>query len=1233
MESGPTRHLWSIPLIVGLIAFAVWWMRAPDESAPRSIPEPRTLADSAGAAGDADESRPDDSPAPVTIPAPGALSAAPRDPAVSALRVRTETETAALRGRHRPHLEALGHAPDAAFRSRNLPDKEALENPPGQLHAITVKFLDDYLARVSDDGTLTISAAATDKALAAVIAEHGLRFAREQTASDERLARLEARASAQTGEMAMDLTGILAVSPKDRDPGAVRSAAEDLLALDAVEFVTLTSLDVLPPPPVLQDIAPPSELLTSFQTYRGNSGILMDWAWTNHQTKGLGIRVTDCEYAYNANHEDLSTLVTPQAGVNSYFTGFGDDHGTAVLGVLTAGENAYGMTGMVPGASTWFYPESSVVNGQSQSRLAAITAAIADSDPGDVVLLEMQTGGAQGDFGPAEYNISVWNAVKTGSNAGIIVVAAAGNGNENLDAPEYAVYRNRGDSGSIIVGAGSSARAKLSFSTYGTRVNVQGWGQSVATLGYGGLRTYGGDVNQEYTSTFSGTSSASPIVTSAVVALQSLAKNQFGEVLTPVQMRDLLVSTGKSQTGGLTTPIGPLPDMQAAVTELLEFFDTADLSELTLTGLPFTPAFASATTAYSADVPGSVASVSAVPVAVAPGAVVEVRINGGSYQVVASGSASSPLALIIGTNTIEVRVTSSVGGLQKTYVITALSLGRPSVTAPTVTGITAVSAVLGGNVTAQGQSPVSARGIVYSPVSAPAEPLIGGPGVVQIPVVGTTGVFATPAAGLSPATGYRFRAYASNAGGTTYSPSASFLTLSTNAQLQSLLLSGQTLSPGFSPAVLAYSLTVSSSTSTVTAQASRIHPGATLRMRMNSQPYQSVASGVTGPAFALIPGANVLEVEVTAQDGETLLRYLVNIVRFEPPVIRSAMIGGISTTGAVLGAEVVSDGGNPIIQRGIVYSPTLVNSIPILGGASVQFLNATGTIGPYLIDVTGLGEGVRYSFRGFCRTSLETVYTDLQSLVTSAFLTITPGGTTVLPGRYVAEDETVGFQIEVDSRMHTMISLEDSDGLAAVLRDAAGDIIASFTGTGPVFFDEILDSGIYSLELYNGGFWGRAFAFSAAALPARPDLAVGTGPALLSGTGVYSPAAGQTLALVSRKLRPVRGIVSVRNTSGTPAALRLRGSGGTSLFAVQYADARGNQTAGIIGGYYSTGLISLEDNGALLVTTVTPSKKRLAKKSGKRTVILKKTATFVLSASVFPAPVSGDSVVIQVKTR
>ena len=58
-------------------------------------------------------------------------------------------------------------------------------------------------------------------------------------------------------------------------------------------------------------------------------------------------------------------------------------------------------------------------------------------------------------------------------------------------------------------------RSRIFFSNYGKIVNVQAWGWHVTTLGYGDAQ---GDASEDrwYTLRFSGTSSASPIVTGAV---------------------------------------------------------------------------------------------------------------------------------------------------------------------------------------------------------------------------------------------------------------------------------------------------------------------------------------------------------------------------------------------------------------------------------------------------------------------------------------------------------------------------------------------------------------------------------------------------------------------------------------------------------------------------------------------------------------------------------------------
>ncbi len=490
--------------------------------------------------------------------------------------IRLPEETARMEQRHVAALQALGLPVPAGAPKPRIPlAKEELRQPPGRDHAMVVKFRDNLVARSEPDGRLVVSADAPDPALQRVIEEYGLAFAPSQTAPEEDLIRLEAHALYNTQTEPADLGGMLSVRPAKADADGVWAAAQALQELDAVEYVTLSSLDQPPPPPLPYDISPTTPLLSDRQTYRGTNGINIDGAWASRGARGQGVRVTDCEYSFNVAHEDLRNVVAQQPGVSSYYTNssnFTDDHGTAVLGILGAAENGYGMTGTIPEAVLRFYGEYATVNGATQYRAAAVTTAVAASSPGDVVLLEMQTTGPQGGYGPAEYEEDVWTATKTGTDAGVHVVAAAGNGNltldvgEDLDAPAYADYRARGDSGAIIVGAATRERTKMGWSTYGARVNVQGWGDYiVATLGYGDLQTYGGDHNQKYSTNFAGTSSASPIVTTAVAAVESIARLALGRPLTPSEMRALLVATGKPQTGDTSKNIGPLPDVVAAL--------------------------------------------------------------------------------------------------------------------------------------------------------------------------------------------------------------------------------------------------------------------------------------------------------------------------------------------------------------------------------------------------------------------------------------------------------------------------------------------------------------------------------------------------------------------------------------------------------------------------------------------------------------------------------------------
>ena len=205
------------------------------------------------------------------------------------------------------------------------------------------------------------------------------------------------------------------------------------------------------------------------QTYKNSSFLNIEYAWSLG-IKGQGIRIADIEWGFDYDHEDLkrSRFIELRPTTNHEY----DNHGTAVAGILFAMDNGYGVTGMVHQADT-LYGISEV----GISRSSGITLGLGRLRAGDVFVYEMQTYG-KNDYVPADFNQAVWDITKSATDDGIIVVAAAGNGNEDLDDPYYSSYLARGDK-VHVVGAGSADVSRKTLLTYGSRVNVQGWGEAV----------------------------------------------------------------------------------------------------------------------------------------------------------------------------------------------------------------------------------------------------------------------------------------------------------------------------------------------------------------------------------------------------------------------------------------------------------------------------------------------------------------------------------------------------------------------------------------------------------------------------------------------------------------------------------------------------------------------------------------------------------------------------------
>lgn len=103
------------------------------------------------------------------------------------------------------------------------------------------------------------------------------------------------------------------------------------------------------------------------------------------------------------------------------------------------------------------------------------------------------------------------------------------------------------------------------FELWLARVDEQGWGENVTTTGYGDMFNPDNDVRRYYTRSFNGTSSATPIVASTVLAIQGVRQACGLPPLRPLEMRNLLARTGTRQGEPLTTNIGPLPNLAAAL--------------------------------------------------------------------------------------------------------------------------------------------------------------------------------------------------------------------------------------------------------------------------------------------------------------------------------------------------------------------------------------------------------------------------------------------------------------------------------------------------------------------------------------------------------------------------------------------------------------------------------------------------------------------------------------------
>ncbi|MGZ9739047.1 S8 family serine peptidase [Pseudomonas sp. GNP012] len=286
-------------------------------------------------------------------------------------------------------------------------------------------------------------------------------------------------------------------------------------------------------------------------------------AWKVLGGKGRDMQVVSAEVnRWAEEHVDL-----PKANLEIDVGAVTGAHDTASAGIIASQQNGFGTTGIVPHTKLGYLQWGT-------DRLLQLAEKL---NAGDVVQLGVHynytpfeaVGCATKCYMPLEYYRPVRDIISyLVQEKGVHTVLAAANGNINLDHPFFKGYFDRTlvDSGAIYAGAvDPKTGLRASYSEYGSRVDLFSWGYNVTTTTWSVNNPTTG-----YTHTFSGTSSANPIIAGVVASLQGVARAKGLGNIPPKELRKLLVETGYPQINGDSTEIGVQPDLEVAIRKMLE---------------------------------------------------------------------------------------------------------------------------------------------------------------------------------------------------------------------------------------------------------------------------------------------------------------------------------------------------------------------------------------------------------------------------------------------------------------------------------------------------------------------------------------------------------------------------------------------------------------------------------------------------------------------------------------
>ena len=302
-----------------------------------------------------------------------------------------------------------------------------------------------------------------------------------------------------------------------------------------------------------------------------------------------------------------------------------------------------------------------------------------------------------------------------------------------------------------------------------------------------------------------------------------------------------------------------------------------------------TPAFHFLESLYTASVGTEVTSVIVTPTANDPNATIRVAIPEKGNVIVPSGSASPLRHVVVGLNTIIIKVTAE-DGTSRTYRVRITRIPRSPALSndATLSGLTVSPGTLSqgylykGGIGYNVDVPNRVSSVTLTPTAKDpsATITVGGATVVS-------GNASTPQ-NLAEGGNTILIAVTAEDGETKMIYSifvvrARAVILSTEGRLRALTISDGALNPPFIFGRMLYSVEVANSVDEVTVTPTVQDPNATIKVRIPGRRDVSVASGAVSPALPLNVGLNTIRIIVTAEDTEApRMVYRLEVTRASP---------------------------------------------------------------------------------------------------------------------------------------------------------------------------------------------------------------------------------------------------------------------------------------------------------------------------------------------------------------